>query len=256
MTALKVDALSVRYDAGEVLSDISFTVGQGDYIGVVGPNGSGKTTLIRTVLGLTQSFKGTISLLGNDIHVFRDWQKIGYLPQKLIGFSPQFPATVREIVALGLLAGKKLPRRLTAPDEAAIDRALARLDITGIKNKLIGDLSGGQQQRALVARAIAGQPELLILDEPTTALDPDTREKFFAVLKELNSREKVTIILITHDVGNIGRYASKLLYLDKKVIFYGGFDDFCHSPEITEYFGEYSQHLICHRHDKTVSHPG
>ena len=91
---------------------------------------------------------------------------------------------------------------------------------------------------------------MLILDEPTTALDPETREKFFGTLKDLNEQKKVTLIIITHDIGTIGKYASRLLYLDKQVVFCGGFDDFCESNEMSNYFGEYSQHVICHRHDK------
>jgi zinc transport system ATP-binding protein len=129
------------------------------------------------------------------------------------------------------------------------DDAMRLMDVLDIKNKLIGDLSGGQQQRVLVARAIVNEPELLILDEPTTALDPETREKFFHTLQELNQNKKVTIILITHDIGSIGKYASKLLYLDKRIIFYGSFEDFCSSADMESYFGEFAQHLICHRHD-------
>jgi len=114
---------------------------------------------------------------------------------------------------------------------------------------MIGELSGGQQQRVFLARAIVHEPELLILDEPTAALDPETRERFFAMIQELNGKKGVTIILVTHDIGNIGKYASKLLYLDKKIIFYGSFNDFCLSDEMMGYFGAYSQHVICHRHD-------
>ncbi|MBI5555352.1 MAG: metal ABC transporter ATP-binding protein [Elusimicrobia bacterium] len=249
VTSLTIDQVTVKYQVSEVLSSISFTVPPGDYIGLVGPNGSGKTTLVRTILGLIKPSQGEITILGTRQEKFTAWQRIGYLPQKLVSFNPLFPATVREVVALGLLAGKKFPKRMYRTDEIAIDKALAMLEIRNIKNKLIGELSGGQQQRALVARAIVGEPELLLLDEPATALDPETREKFFTVLKELNEKRKVTIILITHDIGNIGKYAVKMLYLDKKVIFYGGFDNFCASPEVTDYFGEYTQHLICHRHN-------
>jgi zinc transport system ATP-binding protein len=127
---------------------------------------------------------------------------------------------------------------------------LELVDIIDIKTELIGELSGGQQQRVLIAKALVSEPELLILDEPTTALDPEAREKFFGTLKDLNENRKVTIIIITHDIGTIGKYASRLLYLDKRLIFYGGFDDFCTSSEMANYFGEYSQHVICHRHDK------
>jgi zinc transport system ATP-binding protein len=249
VSSLTVDQVTVKYQSNEVLSGISFTAQPGDYIGIVGPNGSGKTTLVRTLLGLIKPIQGEIAILGTRQDKFTDWQKIGYLPQKLTSFNPRFPATVREVVSFGLLAGKKFPKRIYRTDEIAIDKALALLEIRNIRNLLIGELSGGQQQRVLVARAIVGEPELLILDEPTTALDPEAREKFFAVLKELNEKKKVTILLITHDIGNIGKYATKMLYLDKKIIFYGGFDNFCASSDITEYFGEYAQHLICHRHD-------
>ncbi|MDD5131039.1 MAG: metal ABC transporter ATP-binding protein [bacterium] len=247
--SLAVDRVTVKYQANEVLSGISFTVSAGDYIGIVGPNGSGKTTLVKTILGLVSPEQGEINILGTRQSQFKNWQRIGYLPQKLTSFNPHFPATVREVVSFGLLAGKKFPKKISRTDEVAIDKALALLEIRNIKHKLISELSGGQQQRVMVARAIVGDPELLILDEPTTALDPETRERFYAILKELNEKRKVTILLITHDIGTIGKYAAKMLYLDKKIIFYGGFDDFCASPDITEYFGEYAQHLICHRHD-------
>ncbi|MDD5492549.1 MAG: metal ABC transporter ATP-binding protein [bacterium] len=248
--SLTVDRITVKYQANEVLSDISFTAQAGDYIGIVGPNGSGKTTLVRTILGLIPHERGEISILGSRQSQFKDWQKIGYLPQKLTSFNPRFPATVREVVSYGLLGGKKFPKQIFRTDEIAIDKALSILEIRNIKHKLVSELSGGQQQRAMVARAIVGDPELLILDEPTTALDPETRERFYTVLKELNEKRKVTILLVTHDVGSIGKYAAKMLYLDKKIIFYGGFDNFCASRDITEYFGEYAQHLICHRHDR------
>ena len=122
------------------------------------------------------------------------------------------------------------------------------LDIHEIKDKRIGELSGGQQQRVLLARALIGEPEFLILDEPTTALDPETRDNFFSTLKELNQNQRVTIIIVTHDVADIGKYASKLLYLDKRIIFFGSFENFCSSADMANYFGEFAQHLICHRH--------
>ncbi len=247
---LSVHDLFFQYNSTEILTNISFHLNVGDYLGFVGPNGSGKSTLIKLTLGLLQPSKGNIELFGNDMADFADWHKVGYLPQKLNSFNPHFPATVREIVALGLLSAKRFPRRITKNDENAINNALGLVDILDIKNKLIGELSGGQQQRALIARALVNEPELLILDEPTTALDPETREKFFGTLKDLNEQKKVTLIIITHDIGTIGKYASRLLYLDKQVVFCGGFDDFCESNEMSNYFGEYSQHVICHRHDK------
>jgi zinc transport system ATP-binding protein len=148
-----------------------------------------------------------------------------------------------------LFSKKRFPKRIETSDEASIDEAMRLTEVLDIKKKMIGELSGGQQQRVLVARAIVNEPELLILDEPTTALDPEARENFFKVLYELNRRKNVTVILVTHDIASIGKYASKLLYLDKKIIFYGSFEDFCISENMTNYFGEFTQHLICHRHD-------
>lgn len=243
-----VERLSFQFNSLEVLSDISFSVNVGDYIGLVGPNGSGKTTLVKIILGLMKPMKGEILLFGVNSWKFKDWHRIGYLPQRTL-FNPYFPATVREIVSLGLFSKKRFLQGIGRPEEEIIDEAMRLMDILGIKNKLIGDLSGGQQQRVLVARAIVNEPELLILDEPTTALDPETRERFFHTLQELNQNKKVTIILVTHDIGSIGKYASRLLYLDKRIIFYGSFDDFCSSADMGSYFGEFAQHLICHRHD-------
>jgi zinc transport system ATP-binding protein len=247
---LATEGLTFQYNSTEILADISFRLQAGDYLGLVGPNGSGKTTLIKLMLGLLQPSKGEIVLFGSNLTDFKDWRKVGYLPQKINSFNPHFPATVREIVSLGLLSTKRFPRRIKRNDDMAINNALELLDIIDIKTELIGELSGGQQQRVLIAKALVSEPELLILDEPTTALDPEAREKFFGTLKDLNENRKVTIIIITHDIGTIGKYASRLLYLDKRLIFYGGFDDFCTSSEMANFFGEYSQHVICHRHDQ------
>jgi zinc transport system ATP-binding protein len=160
-----------------------------------------------------------------------------------------FPATVKEIVTMGLLSKKRFPKRIGASDEMAIDQALEFVGILDIKNKLIHELSGGQQQRVFIARTIIHEPQLLILDEPTVAIDPETRERFFNILENLNQQKQTTIILVTHDIGSIGKYASKMMYLDKQVLFYGTLEEFCHSTDMSHLFGSLSQHLICHRHE-------
>jgi zinc transport system ATP-binding protein len=245
---LSLKKVSFRYNSSDVLKSISFSVSAGDNIGLVGPNGSGKTTLIKIILGLLEPSQGRIELFGKDIKSFSDWQRIGYLPQKISVLNPRFPATVNEIVAMGLLSQKRFPRYMNKADRRSIDAALDLLDIRSIKEEMIGELSGGQQQRTLVARAIVNNPDFLILDEPTSALDPETRDRFFMLLNHLNSERKISIIIVTHDIGTIGKYTTKLLYVDKEVIFYGNFEDFCRSPEITNFFGEHAQHIICHRH--------
>ncbi len=249
MDIVAADRLCFRFNGIEILKDITFALKRGEFLGIVGPNGSGKTTLIKLLLGLMAPNQGHVSLFGRDIGNFHEWSKIGYLPQKIAGFNPHFPATVEEIIALGLLAGKSFPRRKARIDRESVDEVMGLMDITSIRGKLIGELSGGQQQRVLVAKALVSSPELLILDEPTTALDPESRERFFTILKNIREQKETTVIMITHDMGTIGRHASLMLYLDKIVVFYGGFDDFCVSKEMTDYFGEYSQHLICHRHE-------
>lgn len=240
--------LSCSYHEGLVLQDISFSVSKGDYVGIVGPNGSGKSTLVQAILGLTPIASGSSRLFGAESNCFNQWGRIGYLPQSLRLFNPSFPATVKETVSLGLLSLKKFPRRLTGNDHERVDANLENLGIYDLRSKMIGELSGGQQQRVLLARALVNDPELLILDEPTAALDPETRHHFYRLISEINQLQGVTVLLVTHDTGVIGQYASRMLYLDTRMLFYGNFDDFCHSPEMSALFGEHSQHLMCHRH--------
>ncbi len=242
---IEVSNLSFKFGKHEVLQNISFTVQKGDYIGVVGPNGSGKSTLVKIILGLYPVAAGRVFF--NNKEVARP-NFIGYLPQKTITNDKIFPATVGEIVAMGLLVSKKEPRLFNSWDQQIIDRILQKLKIFDLKEKRIGNLSGGQQQRVLLARAMVNNPQVLVLDEPTSALDPQIREDFYNLLKELNEKERVTILLVSHDIGSVGKYANKLLYLDRELAFYGTFEEFCNSRKMTEYFGHISQHQFCWRH--------
>lgn len=248
MSVISVRNLSFQYNSEDVLTNVSFDITKGDYVGLVGPNGSGKTTLIRNLLGLLKPSAGTVSLFGKSLYEFHEWHRIGYLSQKFVASYHHFPATVKEIVSMGLLSTKRFPKRIGSSDDVAVEKALLRMDILDFKNRLIGELSGGQQQRVWIARTIVHEPELIILDEPTAAIDPETRERFFDLLANLHRQKERTIILVTHDIGSIGRYASKMLLLDKRIIFDGTFDAFCQSAEMTHLFGSSSQHLICHRH--------
>jgi zinc transport system ATP-binding protein len=245
--AVSLQNVSFRYDTKSVLDNVSATISVGDYVGLVGPNGSGKSTLIRLILGLEKPATGSISLFGKPIGQFTEWDKIGYLPQKTGVFARFFPATVKEIVGLGLVLAKK--KGSISHHRAAIEKAMELMNIVDIRDKLIGELSGGQQQRVLLARALVKEPELLVLDEPTIAIDPEIRERFSQVIEELNRDRSVSVLLVTHDTASIGKYAKKLLYVEGRVVFYGGFDEFCLSAEMTAVFGTFSQHLICHRHD-------
>jgi zinc transport system ATP-binding protein len=248
MPVIQCDNLSVRYRQTLALDGINFAVEPGDYIGIVGPNGSGKTTLIKTMLGLMEPESGTVEIMGKVVCGYQKWQEIGYLPQATTITNKSFPASVVEVVATGLLGGKTFPRRVSVENKQQVRDILSILEIDHLHDEQIGSLSGGQTQRVLLARAMVASPAILILDEPTAALDPSTREHFYETIARLNREQGTTILLITHDSGTIGKYASKMLYLDHKLIFYGSFTDFCHSSDMAQYFGDASQHLMCHQH--------
>ncbi|MCX7991856.1 MAG: metal ABC transporter ATP-binding protein [Proteobacteria bacterium] len=244
MSVAEVNEISVRYENTEVFKNITFKIERGDFIALSGPNGSGKSTLVKSILGLTKISSGNIKILGHPLEKFDQWHKIGYVPQRL-NLSPFFPASVYEVVKMGLQPVKKLS---IGEKIKRISNALNLLGIENIKEKNIAELSGGQFQKVIISRAIVSEPEFLILDEPTTALDPETREKFFEIISYLNQEKKTTVVLVTHDTGNAGKYAKKLMYFDRKIVFYGTFEDFCKSDKMSNYFGYGSQHIICHRH--------
>jgi len=240
MIILDVKNLKVKIQSCEILKDISFSVEKGDYIAIVGPNGAGKTTLVRALLGLIDGVEGSI--------VFHS-SKLGYLQQKVSVNDSKFPATVEEIIRSGLLSEKKFPKIYGKQDIEKTDEIINLLGITKLKNQKIGKLSGGELQKVLFARGLVSGPEILFLDEPTTALDPLSRGNFYNLLQELNKKTDVTILLVSHDIGSVGKYAGKMLYIDRQIIFYGTFHEFCESSDMTEFFGDISHHFFCQRHN-------
>ena len=238
-TIISIQNLTYSYNSTQAISDISLELDKGDYLGIVGPNGSGKSTLVKNILGILTPQSGSIYLFGQPQHEFRQWEKIGYLPQKLNALTAHFPGSVSEITSMGV-------KKRKTPE---IKNALDMMGIAHLSSRLIGELSYGEQQRVMLARALVSQPDLLIFDEPTTALDPETRDIFYSLTEKLNTTNKTTIILVTHDIGIIGQYARRLLYMDKKVLFTGTFEEFCTSSEMTGFFGSGSQHIICHQHN-------
>ncbi|MBI5968675.1 MAG: metal ABC transporter ATP-binding protein [Deltaproteobacteria bacterium] len=242
-----VENISFNYNGLEVLQNVSFSISRGDFLALIGPNGSGKTTLIRIILGILKPTSGRVVLLGQDVDQFTQWHRIGYVPQKATHLDAYFPASVREIVAMGLLSRKRFPRLLTRQDESAIDRALEQVHLKELKGRRIGELSGGQQQRVFIARAIVNGPDVLFLDEPTAGVDGETQARFYDLLAELNRKEDLTIVLITHDFGIITKHANKVACLNQRLFFHGTHEEFCSSAVVQELLqGEH--HLICHRH--------
>lgn len=228
MSLIEVINLAVNYGDFRALHDVNFSLNEGDFLAVVGPNGSGKSTLIKTISGLIKPNEGNIKRSSTLTH-------IGYLPQKSTYADPRFPATVKEIVASGLLGNKRFPRFINDKDHNDIYEALKLLKIEDLQNKRIGHLSGGQQQRALLARALVSNPSILVLDEPTGALDPTSRECFYSTLQEMNEKHNVTIVIVSHDSHEIGNYAKSILFLDRQVLYFGDFDGFSESS-VAHYF--------------------
>lgn len=251
MSIIKTNNVSISYNSHEALKDVSFTIEHGDFIALVGPNGAGKTTLVKSIFGLVPLKTGTIELFDTPARKFTHWGKFGYLPQQSATINPLFPATVEEVIELGLLSQKRNPKSITGQDKKLVDEIAEKLKITDLRKRMLSELSGGQQQKVLLARCLVSKPQLLIFDEPSTALDPDSRESFFELIKQLNKQEGIAVLLVTHDAGFVGKYAEKLLYIDKKIVYFGKFSEFCKSDDMRTFFGEHYQHIICHQHDIT-----
>lgn len=230
MELLKCDNVSFSYENTEVIKNLSFTLNKGDYLCIVGENGSGKSTLIKGLLGLKQPSDGKIirseGLKSNET---------GYLPQQT-AVQKDFPASVFEVVLSGRLNSRGLKPFYSKKDKIAAEENIERLGIEGLRYKSYRELSGGQQQRVLLARALCASKQLLLLDEPVTGLDPIITEEMYRLIDELNQKEKITIIMVSHDIGSSVKYASHILHLNFDNSFYGTKDEYLKSSEGKSFF--------------------
>jgi zinc transport system ATP-binding protein len=199
MSVVSTRGLAVGYDGREILHDVSLTVPAGEVVAILGANGSGKSTLIRSVLGLVPPARGEVELFGTPQRRFRAWARVGYVPQRL-GAGSGVPATVGEVVASGRLARRGILRPAGAADRTAVRDALAAVGLLDRIGDPVSTLSGGQQQRTLIARALAGQPDLLVLDEPTAGVDAGSQEAFARALGRFATAGG-TILLVAHELG-------------------------------------------------------
>ena len=206
------EKLSLGYDQKQIIKNLNLDIKSGDYLSILGENGTGKSTLVQGILGLLKPLNGKV--LYNGILQ----KEIGYLPQKK-NLNKNFPATVFEIVLSGTLNQKVLPF-YNKNDKKNVSDILNLFEIQDLRNKSYSDLSGGQQQKVLLARAFISTSKLLVLDEPTTALDFSSAQKLYKMLKNLNNKG-VTVIMISHDVNEAIRYSSHILHLEKENYFYG-----------------------------------
>ncbi|MBI5859661.1 MAG: metal ABC transporter ATP-binding protein [Nitrosarchaeum sp.] len=239
MLIVEIDHLTIEYPDVKAIDDVSFTVNQGDFLGIIGPNGAGKSTLFAAMLGLNTKYKGTIKFFGTDIRKSKNYLKeIGYVPQKPI-FEKNFPATVNDVVKMGLQKES---------DENKIDEILQQLWIHELSERRIGELSGGQQQRVFIAKALVNNPKVLILDEPVTGIDQQSIDLFYSILKELNSKQNITIIWSSHDLDAVNKLANHVACLNRTLFFHGESDDFFKNDDLVKQYSEASMQKHMHHH--------
>ncbi|NYF54629.1 metal ABC transporter ATP-binding protein [Micromonospora purpureochromogenes] len=236
---------AVGYDGRPVLRDVSLTVTAGEVVAVLGANGSGKSTLIRAVLGLVPLAAGSVELFGTPLRRFRQWRRIGYVPQRL-GAGGGVPATVREVVASGRLARRGVLRLPGRADREAVDAALRAVGLADRAADPVATLSGGQQQRTLIARALAGRPELLVLDEPTAGVDAASQEAFATALRDFVA-DGGTVLLVAHELGPLRPLISRAV-----VVHQGGI---CHDGAVPEPAGHHAEPDHDHVHPHGPDEP-
>lgn len=224
MAELSCKNLSLGYDRKVIIENLNFSVNAGDYLCIVGENGSGKSTLMKTILGLQSPISGEVitgdGLLKNEI---------GYLPQQTV-VQKDFPASVREIVLSGCLSGCGLNPFYTKAQKELCDKNIEKMGITHLAKRCYRELSGGQQQRVLLARALCATKKMLLLDEPVSGLDPKVTAEMYSLIDTLNKTEKITVIMISHDISAALKYATHILHIGESV-FFGTKEEYLKSDE-------------------------
>ena len=242
MNVVEIENLTVRYSHLTALENLNFSIKQNDFLGIIGPNGAGKSTLFACMLGLKNEYQGKIKFFGKDIRESKKYLKdVGYVPQKPV-FEKNFPATVKEVVRMGLKGSS---------DDSKVDEVLQQVWIHELAQRRIGELSGGQQQRVFIAKALIGNPKILILDEPVTGIDKQNEELFYSILKDLNIKQKITIIWSSHDLDAVNRLANKVACLNKTLFFHGVANEFFENENLVKQYSEASMQEHMHHHLET-----
>lgn len=240
-TIIELADVSFSYSKDPAIKNITLEIHKGDYVGIVGPNGGGKTTLLKVMLGLYKPQHGRVKLFDQSIEEFKDWSKIGYVPQRL-QVDANFPITVEEVVGMGLVGKLGLFRFRGKLDHQKISQALAHVEMENFKSRLIGDLSGGQQQRVLIARALVSDPEVIFLDEPTVGVDVKTQKQFYGFLRMLNQELDLTLVLVTHELDVVAHESTELGYINRTLEYYGEPEEFLKGRYFHELIGKEGIH--------------
>lgn len=215
--AICIEDLSVQYGETRALSNVSLRVNEGDYLGIIGPNGGGKTTLLKSIVGLIPITSGDISIYEKKSH--QAGKLIAYVPQ-ISDLNKQFPITVQQVVLTGRLPSNiAFYHRYSKQDLAIVDEILNEIGIYKLKDRMISGLSGGEFQKMLIARALAIEPKILLLDEPTASVDSNSRDQIFSLLNSLNQR--MTIILVTHDLLAVSSHVKSLACINNQLVYHG-----------------------------------
>ncbi|MGN6129180.1 MAG: metal ABC transporter ATP-binding protein [Nocardioidaceae bacterium] len=211
---------AVQLGGRPILRGIDLAVAPGEVLAVLGPNGSGKSTLVRTMTGLVPTCRGQVRLFGTPLDRFRDWRRVGFVPQR-VSVAAGVPATVREVVSAGRLSRRRPLRPMRRTDRAAVDQAIAAVGLTGRAGDSVATLSGGQQQRVLIARALAGEPDLVVLDEPTAGVDVVSQEQIAGILERL-IHQGATMLLVLHELGPLAPLITRTLVMRDGRVAYDG----------------------------------
>jgi zinc transport system ATP-binding protein len=219
--AIELENISFGYRPGQrVLEGVALRIGEGEFVAIAGPNGGGKTTLVRLVLGRERPSTGSALLFGEPAHRFSRRRELGYLAQRA-DLGGDAPATVREVVSAGRLASGRLVGPMRRSDRGLVADAIGRVGLDQVADAPLRTLSGGMQQRAFIAKALAGEPSLLVLDEPTTGVDAESQESLAALLDELHSDLGVTILYVSHEFGAVEEFVERLLLVRGTIVFDG-----------------------------------
>lgn len=220
MSLISCEKVSLAYEGKTIVTDIDFNVNVGDYLCIVGENGSGKSTLMKVLLGLKSPFSGKI-IFGDGL----DKKNLGYLPQQT-DIQRDFPASVREIVMSGCLSSNGMRSFFTKENKQKADENMKKLGIYELSKRCYRELSGGQQQRVLLARALCAAEKLIILDEPAAGLDPVVTNEMYSIINRLNKNDGMTVIMVSHDIGQAVKNATHILHISEKPLFFGKTEDY------------------------------
>jgi len=243
----EVNGLNFERRGNLVLKEVTFRILPGEYCAIIGPNGGGKTTLVRLLLGLEKLSSGSIKLFGMPQNRFKAWSRIGYVPQRSALVDSTFPATVREVVAMGRYAGRGILGFESAADKDAITEAMELMGVSDLSDRLIGNLSGGQRQRVMIARALASHPDVLIVDEPNTGVDVESQHRFYELLRTLNRTKKMSILFITHDIGVIAEDITRVLFVNQTLLVSQSPAEMIRCDEMSRLYGT-PAHVVSHNH--------